>query len=227
MQIEIDLKVILDTPFSIGTGAMADSVADKPLIKDAEGRPVIPGSSLKGLVRHECERIIRSLIPTFEDQWPCHPPLAKDMCKADSLCPVCRIFGSPWYPAPITFENLILATESGEPPRTWKELHSLRKTNLRFGVGINRSRNVVAEDLLYSTETYAPPQALVYQGRIWGTLRERREVALLLAGLQSVLAIGGDRSRGLGWCQIEVAVTLDGQSVPPSELLQELGQWSN
>ncbi len=227
MRIEIGLKVTLDTPFSIGTGAMADSIADKPLIKNAEGWPIIPGSSLKGLIRHECERIIRSLIPTFDDQWSCRPPLAQNMCKTGSICPVCRIFGSPWYPAPIIFDDLVLATENEEPPRAWKELHRLRKTNLRFGVGINRSRNVVAEDLLYAAETFAPPQALVYQGRIWGTLGERREVALLLAGLQSASAIGGDRSRGLGWCQIEVALTLDGQSVSPSELLQELDQWLN
>ncbi len=227
MQIEINLKVTLDTPFSIGTGAMADSITDKPLIKDADGRPIIPGSSFKGLVRHECERIVRSIIPTFDDQWGCRPPLAQNMCKTDPICPVCRIFGSPWYPCPITFDNLILAAEGETTFRKWKELLGIRKTNLRFGVGINRSRNVVTEDLLYSTETYAPPQALVYQGRIWGTLRERREVALLLAGLQSISAIGGERSRGLGWCQTEVAVTMDDQPVSPDELLQELDQWSN
>jgi len=227
MHVEIDLKAMFDTPFSIGTGAMADSIADKPLVKDAGGRPVIPGSSLKGIVRHECERIIRSLIPAFDNLWSCHPPHAKNMCKADPLCPICRIFGSPWRAAPLTFDNLVLATESEKQSRTWKELRSVRETGIRFGVGINRSRKVVAEELLYSTETYAPPQALVYRGRIWGKLGERREVALLLAGLRSVSTLGGVRSRGLGWCQIEVIVALDGMAVPPDELLQELDQWSN
>jgi len=206
---------------------MADSIADKPLVKDAGGRPIIPGSSLKGLVRHECERIIRSLIPTYDEQWACHPPLAQNMCKTNPLCPVCRVFGSPWQPAPVTFDNLVLTMESENPPRTWQNLSGVRRTELRFGVGVNRSRNVVAENLLFSTETYVPPQVLVYQGRIWGMLEERREVALLLAGLQSVSALGGDRSRGLGWCHIEVRVTLDDSPVLPNELLQELDQWSN
>ena len=227
MEVKIDLKVTFDTHFSIGTGAMADSVADKPLIKDARGHPVIPGSSLKGQVRHECERIIWSLIPDFDSRWSCHPPSPQDMCKAEPVCPICRIFGSPWYPAPVTFDNLVLTTVSEKPPRDWKRLRSVQETDLRSGVGINRSRNVVAEELLYSTETYAPPPALVYQGRIWGRLEERHEGALLLAGLRSVSALGGARSRGLGWWRLEIVVKLDDRPIPIDELLQELNQWSS
>ena len=83
------------------------------------------------------------------------------------------------------------------------------------------------EDLLYSTETYAPPPSLVYHGRIWGTLEERWEAGMLLAGLRSVSALGGARSRGLGWWRLEVVVCLDDQSASVDELLQELGRWSN
>lgn len=227
MQVEITLKVTFDSPFSIGTGAMADSVADKPLIKDARGCPVIPGSSLKGQVRHECERIIHALIPNFDQRWACRPPRPDDMCQDGSICPICRIFGSPWHPSPITFENLTLATAVEPPPRGWERLRGVRTTDLRPGVGIGRKRGVAKEDLLYSTETYAPPPALVYHGRIWGALEERREVALLLAGLRSVPAIGGVRSRGLGWWRLGVAVRLDGQLAAVDELLQELGQWSS
>ena len=89
MQVEIELKVTFDTPFSIGTGAMADSVADKPLIKDAGRRPVIPGSSLKGKVRHECERIIRALITPWPDRWKCEAHDPDRMCKGPDFCPVC------------------------------------------------------------------------------------------------------------------------------------------
>ncbi len=227
MQVEIELSATLETPFSIGTGAMADSVADKPLVKDAAGRPFIPGSSLKGQVRHKCERIIRALVVPWPGRWRCEAPYPDRMCRGPDLCPICRIFGSPWHPAPITFNNLTLTTIVEEPPRDWEQLRSVRATDIRLGVGINRSRNVTAEELLYSTETYVPPLALIYRGRIWGTLEERREVALLLAGLRSVVALGGGRSRGLGWWRLEIAVKLDGQPVSVYELLQELDQWSS
>ncbi len=39
------------TPLSIGTGA-ADGVFDVELVRDANGLPTIPGSSLAGVLRH-------------------------------------------------------------------------------------------------------------------------------------------------------------------------------
>ena len=35
MKVDIDLKAIFDTPFNIGTGMLAESIADKPLAKDS------------------------------------------------------------------------------------------------------------------------------------------------------------------------------------------------
>ncbi len=61
MRVEIDLQITFKTPFCIGSGAMADSLAKKPMLKDARRRPVLPGSTLKGRLRHECERVVRAL----------------------------------------------------------------------------------------------------------------------------------------------------------------------
>jgi len=308
MQVEIDLKAIFDTPLNIGTGTLAESIADKPLVKDANRRPLIPGSTLKGKVRHECERIIRAL-----KKWNCEAPYPDRMCKESKfmfswdevpgndeerlkevlaekyyidgvknakiekidakiiristnglsnslklndertevefeidndtiikfiakqennnlniysgICPICQIFGSPWHPSPIIFDNLTPEIMAKAPPRNWKQLHGIRATDLRTGVGINRERGVAEDELLYSTETFNPHPALVYQGCIKGSLQERKEVALLLAGLRSVPALGSSRSRGLGWWHLEISVKLDGQSIPVDELLQEVGKW--
>ena len=61
MRINVTLDALLASPLHIGSGARADSLADKPLVKDARGFPIIPGSSLRGKTRHACERIVRSL----------------------------------------------------------------------------------------------------------------------------------------------------------------------
>jgi len=225
MKVDIGLKAVFDTSFNIGTGMLAESFADKPLAKDANRRPMIPGSTLKGKVRHECERIIRALIIPWPEDWKCEAPDPKEMCKGLNICPICRIFGSPWHPSCIIFDNLTLEIIEKASPRNWKQLHSLRATDLRAGVGINRERGVAEDDLLYSTETFSPHPVLVYQGHIIGSLKERKEVALLLAGLRSVPAIGSSRSRGLGWWHLEISVKLDDQSIPVDELIQEVGKW--
>jgi len=224
MRIQINLKVRFDTPFNIGSGALADSIVDKPLVKDAIGRPIIPGSHLKGKARHECEKIIRALYP---NRWVCEAPYAEDMCKGPDFCPVCRIFGAPWRPSPLVFENLILAADNRESPRDWSSLRSVRGTIVRPGTGMSRGRGVVEDELLFSTETYAPPPAVIYRGNIRGILEDRRDVALLLAGLRSIYSLGGSGSRGLGWWHLEMNIELQDKQVNEEELLQELDKWSS
>jgi len=50
------------TPLRVGRGVSLEPVGtDLPVLKTPEGLPVIPGSSVKGVVRSELERIIRTL----------------------------------------------------------------------------------------------------------------------------------------------------------------------
>lgn len=223
MEIEINLKVKLESPFTFGTGSSGGSTADKALLKNAAGRPIIPGSSLKGRVRQECERIIRALVIPWPTAWHCEPPYPDRMCKGPNFCPVCRIFGSPWHPGPVTFDNLSLAPVS----REWRHFRGLEVTQLRSGVGINRKRLTSEENLLYTTEVYTPPSTLFYQGRIWGQVTERREAALLVAGIRSVLTIGGASSRGLGWWCCDLDTIIDNKSISIDALLEEVNQWSS
>lgn len=225
MQVELDLTARWETHFNIGTGVLAGSVADRPLIKDAGGRPIIPGSSLKGRVRQECERIIRSLVVPWPSAWECTAPYPDRMCKGPDFCPVCRIFGAPWHPAPVVFGNLNLVLPAKELPLSLKNIHGLRATDIRFGNGINRKRGVVEENLLYSVEVYKQPPELVYRGQVWGMLPEYKEIALLIAGLRAVPVLGGSGSRGMGWWQLDLSLTVDGQPCLVDELLGELSLW--
>jgi CRISPR-associated protein Csm3 len=54
-------RIVMDTALHIG-GRGAATLTDSPVIRDGEGRPFIPGSSLKGAVRAAVERIVPNLI---------------------------------------------------------------------------------------------------------------------------------------------------------------------
>lgn len=235
MRVEIDLRVIFKTPFCIGSGAMADSLAHKPTLKDAHRLPVLPGSALKGRLRHECERIVRSL--TNDDNAVCHGPLPENMCPLDparldrsdrEACPVCQVFGSPWLPSALRLGDLrwILAEELAEEP--------LPATELRYGVSLRRARRVAEEDRLFTVETFAPTRRTTYVGQIVGHFPDDGSerywrVGLVLAGLQAITSLGSGRSRGLGWCQIEARAydVLDGTRflITTSMVREELEQW--
>lgn len=65
-----------------GSGQSADPAApDLPVIKDAQGMPFIPGSSLRGALRSHIERIVRTLQPEVgEGRGACNPLDEKNWC---------------------------------------------------------------------------------------------------------------------------------------------------
>jgi CRISPR-associated protein Csm3 len=79
--IESTLRTV--TAIRVGSGgedAAHPSASDLPVLRGADDRPLIPGSSLRGVIRSQVERIIRTLepqagdgrgacIPTEEAQW--------------------------------------------------------------------------------------------------------------------------------------------------------------
>lgn len=235
LRVEIDLQVVFKTPFCVGSGAMADSLADKPTLKDAHWLPVVPGSALKGRLRHECERIVRAL--TNHDSTVCHGPVPDRMCPLDparlgrqdrGACPVCRVFGSPWLPSALCFGDLrwVLAEELAQAP--------LPATDLRYGVSLRRARRVAEEDRLFTVETFAPTRETTYEGQIVGHFPDDDSerywrVGLVLAGLRAITSLGGGRSRGLGWCRIEAQAydVLDSERFPieMSMVREELERW--
>ena len=104
MHVSIQVVAHFETPFHIGGGVTGESATIKPLLKDGQGRPYLPGSTLKGVLRHEAERIVRAL--AGQDA-ACRAPRAEVMCphwpRFGEFCPVCRTFGSPAFSSPFRF----------------------------------------------------------------------------------------------------------------------------
>jgi CRISPR/Cas system CSM-associated protein Csm3 (group 7 of RAMP superfamily) len=198
MQILIELAVSFDGAFNISGGTMGGSLARRPLLTDWRGLPLVPGSSLKGRLRHTCKQLAEGLeIPTCEDPRP--DAMCPNGPTPGELCPICRLFGSAGHSSPLTFSDLLLMEPDfltkGVPP----------PTSLRYGVGISRRRSVAADQLLYDTEVFLPGGSVTFGGEIGGYVDEQ-DLALLVAGLENLITLGGSKTGGLGWCDLDFKV---------------------
>ncbi|MBE9067524.1 CRISPR-associated protein Csm3 [Leptolyngbya cf. ectocarpi LEGE 11479] len=222
---ELPLAAVVDSALCVGAGGSSGSLADKPILKNAEGRLVIPASQVKGRLRHECEKLARGL------KWPvCESPSAALMCpqragiaEGDTFrlqayrlqdflhhangapqyhCLICQLFGNPSLPARLQFGDLVCT----EPPDAIPEV-------LRPGVTINRRRRTAEDQKLYFLETSPANVKLRFEGHLeilppW-TMADSDAVvpdvamALVRAAMAHIHALGGSKSAGLGWLHWE------------------------
>jgi len=217
LPVQIDLTIVVETALSVGGSGALGGISGKGLLRDAWDRPLLPGSQVKGRVRHTCEAIARTLYPT---QPICQGPRPQFTCPqvkeviADQphqrRCLICEIFGSTFWPSPLHFHNLIYDPEFALPEQR-TERFTLAQ-DLRPGIGIERRRRTVQEQLLFFTETTLPGTYPAFRGvgAITGALPSPRHVALLTASLLLCNRWGAAKSRGLGWSRLALDVMYDG-----------------
>lgn len=176
---------------------------DKALLCDPkEGCfPILPATTLKGWFREGAERALRSLgIPACDASSPA------TIC---SMCPVCLVFGHPRQKSPLSFESVTLKDATKDT---------------RMSVSLSRFRKTAYEERLFSIEVgYSPSFSTTIQGFFPDASEAKRAALLLLLGSRMSFAIGGGKSRGLGWLHCkEFVATFNGQILPEEDLLEEL-----
>jgi CRISPR/Cas system CSM-associated protein Csm3 (group 7 of RAMP superfamily) len=198
----ISLTAVIDTALCVGAGGSDGSLADKPIVRNAEGKLLIPASQLKGRLRHECEKIATAL------GWQIFPaPKAEILCPTKEQvneefqqeyqinnykgyhCFISQIFGNPILPSRIIVNDLICDIPQEYLPEV-----------IRSGVTINRRRRTSEDKKLYFLETSPPNNKLEFTGEIQ-LLPDCPKYAkpLILAVLHHIHALGGSKSAGLGW----------------------------
>jgi CRISPR/Cas system CSM-associated protein Csm3 (group 7 of RAMP superfamily) len=206
------LTAVIDTALCVGAGGSSGSLADKPIVRNAEKNLLIPASQLKGRLRHECEKIARGL------GWSiCESPNPQTMCPqragvpgnfereeyefTDAItggknhhCLICQIFGNPALPSRAIFDDLIYTEDPDNLPTEV----------LRPGVTINRYRRTAEDQKLYFLETSPANAKLRFEGKIHLQPKLKPDLpdyakVLIWAGLKHITALGGSKSAGLGW----------------------------
>jgi CRISPR-associated RAMP protein (TIGR02581 family) len=217
------------TALHIGAGGSGDPLGtDSPVVRTAAGRPYVPGSSLKGVLRSAAEALLRggSLQeePAGEKIWACDPIAGKDrVCVSHDRAkaireevaeearrqeeePDYRKAAEKIWDESCTvcrlFGSLALAGRvrfADLPLRGEAPLFELRN-----GVGIDRDKELAADGVLYDFE--AVPPETEFELRVTVDNPTDPEVGLLLYLFHELdegnLTLGGKASRGLGRVRI-------------------------
>ena len=134
--------VALD-PIHIGSSAkesLNPIELDSPVLKDAAGNPVIPGSSIKGVVRSQFERVMRSLIPDGNGSCGvfgkenCLTPDDKKRLTPEELyeksCQTCKLFGGIAVAGKLRFKDASYVSQNGRTCQYEKRIISLLEGTL-------------------------------------------------------------------------------------------------
>lgn len=146
----VEYRVETVSDLHIGShGTTEPASVDLPVIKDLEGIPYIPGSSLKGVLRTEIERLLRSL-GEIDGKNPrsCEPD-PKLMCGEGEECTACILFGGLSLAASVKVHD---ATTTS------------KKNLIRDGVRIDRKTGKAASGAKYDLEVV--PRGTVFYGRM-------------------------------------------------------------
>jgi len=202
------------TALRIGAGrSNAVSGSDLPVLRDAVGRPFIPGASLKGALRARAEALVQSVGGQVRDFKALEDDLQKnfrtiitdttsdDQAKAVSVWRdstlIDRTFGAPWIAGRLFLRDAPVEEAS------WFGQHEVRS-----GVGLNRDTETAEENILYDYEV--TPAGTQFAFRLTLENAEDWQLGMVLLLLKPWQrgegAIGGFRSRGLGQIKLDIAV---------------------
>lgn len=215
-KLQIALTIISHTALSVGAGGSAGTIADKSIVRDGWGRPIIPGSQVKGKIRWGAEQLLRGIGQNIPSPFDESPLVEQDK----SLIRV--LFGSPDHRSPLHFADLaglVGNVEQMEQLRTSPEQH---RSQIRPSVSINRRRGVAEDARLLFQETAIEQTRFHHERAIQGVLETPEHAALLWAGIKLTDRWGGAKSRGLGWSAVEVAVFLNEEKLRDTELTDQV-----
>lgn len=230
LQSRLDLKgwLTCETAFRIGAGRSTEIIGtDLPVVRDAEGKPYIPGSSFKGVLRSWLESFVRAICD--DRKVACNPTENKEWCitddemrtKKEELAEQVRegklreqerdIQLTEW----IKENSCLLCLTFGSP---WLASRVLVRDlavdtelwfgqfQVRDGVAIDRDTETVSEGKLYDYEVI--PSGTRFHLRLLVENGEPWQWGMIFVGLRAFkngsIFIGGSKSRGLGWVKLEL-----------------------
>lgn len=212
-KVKITGRLSFETAFHIGSGEEGELATDMGVLREPDGSPVLPGSTLKGNFRTFAERLSGYLGFTaclldfklsgvecvsdeeyrkqvYEEFKELKPEAEKLAWLRDHTCNICRLFGSPLQASRIYFSD-------------GKLLQWGRSIQVRDGVCIDRDSETARHGAKYDFEVV--PKGAVFLITIELENPEDNDLTLVAAALaewENGFRLGGFTSRGLGRAQL-------------------------
>ena len=204
-QVRLELELHFDGPFLVNNPlttkeqeAKKEGRADIPNhrpLRDADGRPCLPESSVRGALRAQAARIIRTLGGTCcESNLACEKGIHTH-AEIKELCPVCRVFGAPGWKSPLAISD-------------FRFLDGEDDGHIQEFVAIDRFTGGAKDQAKFNAEYIGSPR---FTGTI--ALDERRVLpdwgkGLLYLVLRDLaegdITLGFGRSKGYGVCRADI-----------------------
>lgn len=216
-RLEISGKLTTVTALRISAGRSTEPIgSDLPVIKDALGKPLIPGASFKGALRSRLESFLRGILggertlvanPAVEEEWaitdqemkqlkeqyPTDTALTEAILNQTDL--ISHLFGSPWLASKFQVRDLMVLSN-----------YWFGQYQERDGVAIDRDTETAADGKLYDFQVVPAGTPFAFKAVVENA--EDWELGLLMIGLHQFeteqIPLGGGRSRGLGVVKLEV-----------------------
>ena len=209
--IDIEVKYTTQGALAISAGDQPAEIVESPVIK-LGGKPVIPGSSLKGALRSTLESMLAAqgvevcvpfaAIPRPQRKGEAQKEYLRKIGREkpcgdmDNLCPVCSIFGAMGGRQGLMGRALVLdaTTEEGH--------YELIE---RSHVAIMRDTKSQSDGSLMTIE--AVDAGAVFQGTIRLVNPEDWQIGAVVRALEGVamLGVGGKKTAGYGSLAHEIA----------------------
>ncbi len=194
---------------------------DNFVLKDSSSNPIIPGLSIKGVVRSNFEAILRSLdiegvsvCDIFNESKCCMNNAKVEKIKGkklsdeqmaqefyDASCDVCKLFGGKKFAGKLHFKDCYYTNDEGKPCKYEK----------RDGVGIDRKTGAAARGAKYDFEVV--PKGTQFDFELIAENLDEKQMGYLdfiinmLEGKGIVdgdyISVGGKTTRGLGRIRLE------------------------
>ena len=209
----------LVSPLRISSG-LASHETDAPLMQTLDGVPYIPGSSMRGAIRSEIERILAAVDSTVTGLTSCtlfikdnsanpcissNRSLQEKLVEADektalemaenNLCDVCKLFGSTVFASRLIIEDS-LPLDNKNPAD---------KRVIRDSVGIDRDTGTAADGAKFDFEVLETGPEFCFRMQVENvTDKDKKLLQLVLSLLQQQgLHVGGKRAAGLGRIKLQ------------------------
>jgi len=215
MELRIAVTITSRTPVSVGAGGSVGTLADKSIVRDGWGRPIIPGSQVKGKLRWAAEQLLRGLGQDI--------PAPFEGAAREELPTLVRdLFGSPRQRSPLFFADLPGVIGEPEQIAALRDSPEQRRSQIRPSVALDRQRRTAAEKLLVFQETALETTRFHSERAIIGRVGSLDHVALLWVAAGLSTRWGGAKSRGLGWAEVRARVWVDDNERSADQLREDV-----
>ncbi|MCI0486724.1 MAG: RAMP superfamily CRISPR-associated protein [Blastocatellia bacterium] len=215
------IRAKIETGLSVGAAGVGSTLADKPVVKDGRDRFIIPGSHLKGRLRHECEKLARALGKTV-----CESPRAELMCPQhnsrkdeERAIDIRKGIRADFPDEYGQIRDEVLKTAHlfcavcrlfGNPEKqsvllisdlVWEK--AVPVETIRNRVAINRRRSTAEDKKLFFIETAPVGGELDFTGTLTvSRALTTEEKKMLVAAFAQIHALGGGKTGGAGWLRV-------------------------